>query len=419
MNSFRYFFILLFLIFPLGQITRFSLSPSIHLYAHDVVVSLLLISWVVYLFIRQTTYTRPPLTIPMVCFAAWGFISLVLNTMVFAPSEIATAGLYLIRWIVYASLYVVTYDLVNTNVLSSRFVVNGLLFSGTLTAVFGLIQYLLYPRLRNLMYLGWDPHEYRVFGTFFDSAFIGIILVVTILLIVERLKKQQVTILFLVSIVMLTYSRSSYIGLLVGLWTQSLINKSYTASIFITIFVICFIPFLPKPSVTSEAVKLDRMSTIEARVTNYEQTQEIIAKNWLWGTGFNTLRYVHRDRGFVPESEWATSHAAAGADNSLLFVWATTGIIGLVLYTYLLFRAVRETKEQWRTIVFSTLTALGIHSLFNNTLFYPWVMIWIWLLLGIAHGTGNTGLVPRLVTGDYFKRIISFFQLHHLSKRTI
>src|SRR3989344_4781473 len=219
MNSFRYFFILLFLIFPLGQITRFSLSPSIHLYAHDVVVSLLLISWVVYLFIRQTTYTRPPLTIPMVYFAAWGFISLVLNTMVFAPSEIATAGLYLIRWIVYASLYVVTYDLINRNVLSSRFVVNGLLFSGTLTAVFGLIQYLLYPSLRNLMYLGWDPHEYRVFGTFFDSAFIGIILVLTLLLLTSQFRKtvqqlSNVAILTTFAVLMLTYSRSSYLALI-------------------------------------------------------------------------------------------------------------------------------------------------------------------------------------------------------------
>ena len=37
-----------------------------------------------------------------------------------------------------------------------------------------------YPDLRNLWYLGWDPHYYRVFATLLDPNYVGILLVLTI-----------------------------------------------------------------------------------------------------------------------------------------------------------------------------------------------------------------------------------------------
>jgi hypothetical protein len=49
------------------------------------------------------------------------------------------------------------------------------------------------------------------------------------------------------------------------------------------------------------------------------------------------------------------------------------------------------TKEGWliwissyKTVGISALAALLIHSLFNNSLFYAWIMIWWWIFMGIV-----------------------------------
>src|SRR3989344_5692928 len=38
------------------------------------------------------------------------------------------------------------------------------------TIIFSYGQYFFYPNIRNLFYLGWDPHVSRAVGLFFDSA---------------------------------------------------------------------------------------------------------------------------------------------------------------------------------------------------------------------------------------------------------
>jgi hypothetical protein len=74
------------------------------------------------------------------------------------------------------------------------------------------------------------------------------------------------------------------------------------------------------------------------------------------------------------------SKAAAGMDSSLLFVAATTGIIGAAAYIYLLFSMIRNGKKS--RFYIASFAALLVHSLFVNSLFYPWVMIWMWILTG-------------------------------------
>lgn len=422
MHIFTYLFLLLFVLFPFGQLTRISPHPSVHIYMHDVVVAGMVLTWGVYRYFHKQ-HTHPPAAIHILLFIAWSTITLALNAPSFHMNELLISSLYLLRWITYAGLYFVIYDIVKSGSVSNQFVFNGLTGTGIAIAVFGMFQYVLYPNLRNLLYAGWDPHEYRVFGTFLDSAFIGILLVVTILLLTDIIIDitqrsfrnmpfllYSTATLFVFVVLLFTYSRSSYIALIAGLWIQSYVKKSYMISLLLTILMIISLPFLPKPSQTSEAVNLTRTSTIDARMTNYEQTKHLISQNWLYGTGFNTLRYVHREAGIVPAYEWESNHAASGTDNSFLFVWVTTGIIGLFLYIHMGWHMVNGVHESYKPVVYSSLAAVIVHSMFNNTLFYPWVMIWIWLLLGVSHHPRNFSLISRFIPADYFYRIISFFQ---------
>ena len=125
------------------------------------------------------------------------------------------------------------------------------------------------------------------------------------------------------------------------------------------------LPFLPRPG--GEGVKLERVFSLNQRFANYREGLQLIKLSPVFGLGFNTMRYYRND--FV-------SHAAAGLDSSLLFVLATTGIIGLLTYLNLL-------KSLWQTslLVKLSLSAVLVHSLFQNSFFYPLIMIWLWSIV--------------------------------------
>ena len=133
---------------------------------------------------------------------------------------------------------------------------------------------------------------------------------------------------------------------------------------------------LPRPG--GEGVRLERTTSSLARLENWKKGLEIIKDQPLFGVGFNTLRYAQKDYGFLT-SNWRKTHAGAGLDSSLLFVWATTGLTGLIVFLYFL-KGVFKTKS---LVIKASLLALIAHSFFNNTLFYPWVIIWFWLILGL------------------------------------
>lgn len=376
--------VFLLTLFPLGQLTRVQILPSIALYSNDIVVVLILITWGFSKLFTRKPYAIPSLTKALGLFIFTCTLSLVVNSTRFSPNELSIGSLYLIRYTCYTGLYFVVHDLVAQKKIAKNHLIYGLVFAGVLSALLGLLQYALYPNLRNLLYLGWDPHEFRVFGTFFDSGYLGIILVLTIILTASIKTRLRLGIIaFTCSVLALTYSRSSYLALLAVSGAYSMLTRTWKPATLATILILFTVFTAPRPSETSEGVKLERTSTVHARVQNYYDTAEIIGDNPIFGIGFNTLRYERRDRGNVPVYDWQHNHAAAGADNSFLFVWATTGIVGLTAYLYLCFKvAVLSLQSSYAKIVFPSIIAIFTHSFFLNTQFYPWVLAWFFILLG-------------------------------------
>ncbi|KKR50565.1 MAG: hypothetical protein UU14_C0009G0026 [Candidatus Roizmanbacteria bacterium GW2011_GWB1_40_7] len=416
-NLLYYLLALLFVLFPFGQLTRLPLpfSPAIRIYAHDVIMALLIMTWL-FQFVRNPKSIKlPPLTNSLLVFAVAGVISLLMNITRYPVSELLTGSIYLVRWTAYASLYVLVYNLAREDKKFTYRLLILLAGAGVVSAIFGLVQYFLYPNLRNLMYLGWDPHEYRVFGTFFDSGFTGLIYVLTIILltwfvirIAAKRKKSHMhnhydAIYYLSSIIgwglaysalALTYSRASYSAFFAGTILLSWLSKSVKTAIIVTVLLTLTVFILPQSSPPSEGTNLARTASTQARLTNFEQSFKIIKDHPIFGIGFNMLRYENRNRNFVPEYEWEESNAAAGLDNSFLFIGATTGIVGLIAFLNLIFQIIKFAIQQFSQakpdlapaiLTLSTLVAILIHSQFNNSLFYPWIMIWLWVLFGVAH----------------------------------
>ncbi len=369
---------------PLGVLTRIQLTPTTAVYIHDVLLSFL--SGVIgcyWLRHRNISIWRNRLLRATGIFIGIDALSLLAAAASLPHNELVESSLYLLRFIAYASVYPGVLLLPSHQ---KKILIRVLIGAGAIFAVMGLVQYIWYPNLRNLLYQGWDPHLYRLFSTFLDPNFAGILLVLTLLLIIVHQKKYfnrtflALGLLLFVSL-LLTYSRSSFIAFLSGLIVVGLGRKQYRLIGGLGILFILSMVLLPRPF--GEGVRLERTVSASARIGSWEEGLAVFIQHPLLGVGFNTYRYrrmISEDYPPMP------SHAAAGIDNSWLFVLATTGLIGFGAYILIWFRFV--TAELYSHIPFnrlirlSSFTAVGVHALFQNTLFFPAVMVWLWTLAG-------------------------------------
>ena len=371
---------LLFLVFPFGQLFKLSILPSVNLHALDLVCLLLSLSFV---FSIKSSYKWPALTKPLVSFWILAAFSWIVAATNYGFRESLTALLYLLRFIVYSSLYfVVDWMLKKEKDLQEK-LVSGLLVVGASISIFGLLQYLFYPDIRALKEFGWDPHLYRLFGTFIDPAFTGILIVFYLLLLLSLalnrgFKKIYIPQLLIgLSALYLTYSRASYLAFLAGL-TAILITKGKIKVLLICASLFVALLFL-LPRTEGIGTRLERVSTIAMRLENYKETLSVISKTPLFGVGFNFYRYA--------AGKNLDTHSGAGAVSSLLFVFATTGIVGLLVYLGLWFKILYQAwpgrKSEQGVALFSSALAVIVHSTFSNTLFYPWVLVWLGILMGL------------------------------------
>ncbi|MEK9201187.1 MAG: O-antigen ligase family protein [Patescibacteria group bacterium] len=244
---------------------------------------------------------------------------------------------------------------------------------GIVTVVAGLAQYVFLPDVRFLSALGWDDHYYRVIGSFLDPGFTGLLLVLFLVFFFEH-RHRFMTILSYLALA-LTYSRSSYLAFSVAFAIIAWQKRSiiiFAKAILILLFTLII---LPRNS-GGEGVRLSRTSSIQARITNWKESLQIFSDHPIIGVGFNTYRFAKKDYGFLENRDWQTNHAGAGADSSLLFVAATTGLLGLTAYLLYL-------KKLYMILDTKYFIPIIAHSIFLNSLFYPAVMLLIALLITV------------------------------------
>jgi O-antigen ligase len=367
-----------------GVLIRIQILPGITIYPHDVCLVILF-----FLYLRpgkRWHWSGHALFFPNALFCGIAFISLLTNFSGYPPGEILTGVAYILRFILYAILYILVSES------QEKYLwVRDLYRSGVSFAILGFLQYILYPDLRNLEYLGWDPHYFRLFSTLLDPNFMGIILVITFLAgFLLKKKKRNLTVLCISQILLLsalffTFSRSSILAFAVGVLFFSIIRKKY-ALIALVIFMLGLFLVIPKPGGISSSVLREDSSI--ARLGNWKRGMELFLQKPIFGYGFNMLRSISSP-GWSEEPDRILSHAGAGLDNSFLFVLATTGILGGAAWAYIWYEAFRQKWFAWKRnasvghlVVASILLAVIVHSLFNNSMFYPWVMIFLWIVIG-------------------------------------
>ncbi len=342
--------------------------------------------------VRAVLYrTRtPPMTLwrPMMYVVAAALLVTALRAALYGVAGLGAECLYIGRWFVYALIYRYLMEEKRDRLSVWRYT---LYWSGVSMAVLGLIQLVWYPYLRNLSYLGWDPHLNRVFSTLFDPNFAGIVYVLTLILgaslyVSGRLSSWWGRAGMLITSVALlfTYSRSSFLAAAAAIIIWCIAYRRYAlGAALVVVFMLC-IAVLPHGG---EGQNLFRVASSAARIGSMKIGWDRLMQAPLIGTGF-----VARPAGNEP----ATLSRTGGVDTSILYVASSGGVIVLVLYLYMIWQqygiGVRVLQKHTKdAFLLTSLGAVLVHSIFTNSLLYPWVMAWMWIAVG---------LVERELTAD-------------------
>ena len=243
------------------------------------------------------------------------------------------------------------------------------------SAIFGWIQFLAIPDIKPFFVYGWDMHLFRLVGTFLDPTFLGLIIVFGLLLSIylwtkEKSKGKALTIGFLLVSLAFTYSRASYLAFVAGILLYIYFDKRFKKLLLLVLTLIIGAFLLP--TARNHSIELFRTFSSLARIQNYKNTLQVFGKSPVFGIGFNNMCLANNEFVAVQSFE---SHACSGSDSSLLMVLATTGITGLIVFLSAIIKIIKLLfKKPGFEIIYSCFLALFVHSLFSNSLFYPWVM---------------------------------------------
>lgn len=261
-----------------------------------------------------------------------------------------------------------------------------LLFSGVGLAILGLLQNIFIPDLGFLQSNGWDPHYLRSVSTFLDPNFLGAYLTLALLLFFSKitfpikLDKKIIVFILIYLALATTFSRSSYLAFLVSGLIMGFLQKSLNLKILVIVLFIGLLGFFQiYTEFVSKPRNIDRSVSANARINTWQQSISIYNKNPILGSGFNTYRYALTQYNLA-DKNFIVERGASSGDSSLLYVLSTTGIVGFVSYLFLLFSLFKIRN----ILLISALSGLLVHSIFNNSLFYPHIMLWIFLLPSLS-----------------------------------
>jgi hypothetical protein len=230
--------------------------------------------------------------------------------------------------------------------------------------IFGLIQFFFWPDFTYFDAFNWDPHLYRLVSTFFDPTFTGLIYLFFIIkLFLDKKFPYRWPLLIISYFAMVfTYSRSTYLCFLLAFIFIAFNLKKWKIFLISFLLIVSTIFLLPRQP--GEGTKLERTSSITAKIENYQEGWQTFTKSPLIGLGYDNLSYVRSIKN-------PSSHANSGFDGSIMTLLTTTGIIGTIIFLF----GLKQIYLKSDLIKKTFLIVILLHSLFANSLLYPWVLL--------------------------------------------
>ncbi len=371
-----------------------SKKGGFNFYLFDIVVVIFAFFGLAVFLLIKRSFRIPKYSYLFIIFSLICFSSLLLASASLSTEEILVSSFYLIRFVIYLLAGIVVFNVVDKKYLTSRKILSVFIISGLFLAFSGFIQLIFLPDFTVLdPILGWDPHKNRLASTFFDPNFLGAYFVLCLVILLERFYPFKNTISYpvgkfeifslitiLVALVF-TFSRSAWgmfgiIVLVYGLFRSK--------KLLITAVLVMFLTYFAVPRIQTRISGItDPADSAAFRLVSWGNTVKVIKDNYWTGVGFNSFRYAQRDYGFLtPDQD--ESHSGSGSDSSLLFVFATTGILGVLTYflalLFPLYDSFKTRYSNW-LIILSSLIGILMESQFINSLFYPQIMFFLFCIL--------------------------------------
>lgn len=368
-------FIFLFLIlFPFGQVIRIGILQPI-----DVVVGLSA------LYVILKRIEKPAVFKYIGNFLLIAGFSWLFSVFIFKQTMVLYGLLYLIRLTAYFYFFVYVWNFAKKSLENKKLLTDSLLAVSVASAVFGWFQYFVYPDLTALKYLGWDDHLFRLVGAFLDPTFLGLIIVFGLLTsmirFIETKKKVYIPlIIFLLVSLAFTYSRGSYLALLAGMAAIGFYRKEIKQFLLVVLGLVLLIIILPTSG--NHILGIFRAFSVVARFDNYSETIQVFKTSPVFGVGYDNMCIAYQK--YIGVQDFS-SHACSGSDSSLLFILATTGVVGFIVFGFFIGKIIKSLqRNSYFIILSSSFTALLVHSLFANSMFYSWIMGYLMILLALA-----------------------------------
>lgn len=355
-----------------------------NLYLFDILMGLVVLYGLPYCIAVKRTMKIPFSLIMFFLFSLWAGFTLVTKCHSLRESEFVIASLYLVRWLIYLTGALISFNLIYQNQKARNLLFTIITISGVFVVTAGLIQLFLFPDLALLNEsLGWDPHKNRLVSTFFDPNFTGAYLVLIFTLQLYKYTKYSIEVgigkrkhflllFYLLLGIFLTYSRSAWgmLGIVILLFGFRNSKRLIWFSLIIGLMVYLAVPRIQ----TRLAGITDPADSASLRLISWKNSWLIARDNLLLGVGFNAFRTAQIEYGFLTP-DTIDKHHAAGSDSSLLLVMATTGIVGFIIFILAFFLPI----VKHRSFFLMTVTcALILESQFINSLFYPQIM-YLWM----------------------------------------
>lgn len=373
--------------FPLGQIFRIKLAPTLAVVPQDLILGLMFLSVALGVRELKKNILENKFVLFQLLFIFVGVLSLILNQILYNDISLQVSLSYALRYTACLSLVAVGFLIKDFKNISKA-----ILASGTAFLLLGFLQYFLFYDLRPYVFLGWDDHLYRLFSSFFDPNFAGVFYSIFLIYLAYDIVKKpfvdsypQIFIAFFTLVaIFATYSRTALVALFVGVLTICLIKKKFKILLATFLSIIFFLTIFSDLSI--EGLNPFRKVSVTNRLIALQETVQIFKKSPLIGVGFNGFRYAQVRYSIRDRIGTNLSNADAGSDNSLLFVFATTGIIGASFFiaSYIwLFRYLLKLKSEIGIYFAGIVSCIVAGSLFINVLFYIPIMSFAFLLIGL------------------------------------
>lgn len=313
----------------------------------------IIIIWGFYIIIKEKIDLRK---IPLLL--AWAlFIGFSILSLIYSVDRLESFKM-IIRLLNFLFLFIVAYHYFFKNPENKKLYLKTILIVYLFPFLYGLFQ-----ALMQTNFIGYEDYN-RLNSTYFhpnafafNLFFLFMILIILLFQLKKSSKKKYLKIYLLVvfTLILLTLTRSVWIGLGVFILALLLIyGRKYLLKIGVIFLVLMFV-FLVLTNYTSlkyydwDNISIIRrthtstflLSSWEWRIKMWKEMSTYVAQSPLIGHGINTYRYLREKQIYNPiESTYA--------HNDYLKILIELGVVGLLLYLNLIFQALKKIWQKYK-----------------------------------------------------------------------